>query len=179
MLTDEAALMAQGLDQALREFFVYEPDSGAVLRRSDLKEAGWLTVKGYRSIRFRNLRLWTHRVVWFLNFGRWPEGLIDHKNLNRADNRIDNLRDVTKKTNNQNSFAARRDSSSGYLGVHRSTYGVVKPWSAAITANGKRTNLGHFDTPEEASRVYLEAKMRLHDVGIAAPTHPEHQGGER
>ena len=37
-------------------------------------------------------------------------------------------------------------------------------WTAAITVNYKRINLGSFDTPEEAQRVYREAKIKYHGV---------------
>jgi hypothetical protein len=43
-----------------------------------------------------------HRLVWFVVHGKFPDGDIDHINGNRSDNRIENLRDVTRRANLQN-----------------------------------------------------------------------------
>ena len=47
--------------------------------------------------------LTVHRIVWFLSYGKWPEGLIDHMDGNGLNNRLDNLRDVTSTNNGRNS----------------------------------------------------------------------------
>lgn len=51
----------------------------------------------------KTVNLTAHRIVWFLNYGVWPEGLIDHIDGNGLNNRIDNLRDVTSTNNGRNS----------------------------------------------------------------------------
>jgi hypothetical protein len=49
---------------------------------------------------------------------------------------------------------------SGYKGVY--WYEDRKKWRAQIGYQGKVTNLGSFDTPEEAHAAYCEAAHRLH-----------------
>jgi len=42
-----------------------------------------------------------HRAAWALFYGRWPTE-IDHLNGNKTDNRIENLREVSRGENDQN-----------------------------------------------------------------------------
>lgn len=64
--------------------------------------AGCLSPLGYIHISFRGMQLKAHRVAWFLFYGRYPKNIIDHINGNRADNRIENLREVTHRENLRN-----------------------------------------------------------------------------
>jgi hypothetical protein len=59
-----------------------------------------------------------HRVAWAVFYGAWPLGEIDHINGNTADNRIDNLRDVSRTVNSRN-MPRRADNKSGATGVCR------------------------------------------------------------
>lgn len=85
--------------------------------------------------------------------------LVDHIDNNSLNNRRSNLRLATKPENTQNQ-KRRCDNTTGYKGV------TIRPESqryrAAITSNGKRYNLGTFDTPEEAYAAYCEAAKLLH-----------------
>jgi len=66
------------------------------------KEAGCITKNGYRQIRLCKKSLYSHRVAWFLFYGEWPKGQIDHINHDKTDNRIENLRVCTAKENSRN-----------------------------------------------------------------------------
>lgn len=57
-----------------------------------------------------------HRVAWLIVNGYWPHE-IDHINGNRADNRIKNLREVTRKANSEN-HAIASNNTSGATGVN-------------------------------------------------------------
>ena len=46
-------------------------------------------------IRINRCQILTHRIVWFMAYGAWPEDQIDHINRVKDDNRLENLRDVT------------------------------------------------------------------------------------
>ena len=143
----------------------YDPASGEFRAKLDRPRrpagsvAGNLRPDGYRCIRLKWRKYWAHHLAWFYVHGAWPADHIDHVNGDRADNRISNLRECTVAQNNQN-MAPRRDNSSGFVGVcwnaRRGKY------QANISVNGKTTNLGLFDDPFEAHRVYLEAKASLH-----------------
>lgn len=98
--------------------------------------------RGYRSGRIWDKTYHGHRVVWAVCFGEWPD-VIDHINGVRSDNRICNLRNVTKAEN------ARRKA------ITQNTPGVSfcnrrNLWKARITYDYKGKHLGYFKTREEA-----------------------------
>lgn len=115
---------------------------------------------GYLRIKIRKKYYLAHRVAWLLYFGEWPRGVIDHKNGDKADNRAENLRDVTAYENAQNTIGPNANSSSGLCGVY--FYKKRGRWRSQIRAYGKRHDLGLFQTKEEAYAEYLNAKKRLH-----------------
>jgi hypothetical protein len=72
---------------------------------------------------------------------------VDHINGNTLDNRCKNLRIVTPMQNTQNR-RSRIGSTSQYIGVHYNN--DYDYWSANITFDSVRYELGHFDTELEA-----------------------------
>lgn len=67
---------------------------------------GSVCSSGYYTFRAKGKTYRNHRYVWELHHG--PTDLhIDHINGNKLDNRIENLRAVTQKANNQNVSHAR------------------------------------------------------------------------
>lgn len=97
-----------------------------------------------------------HRLIWFYVYGEWPVGEIDHINGIRDDNRLANLRVVTRQQNNHNRHKSW--AGSGFMGVY-SNHGR---WRACIAVNRKNVTIGNFATREEAAAAYIEAKRRLH-----------------
>ncbi len=93
-----------------------------------------------------------------------PKGFqVDHIDHNPLNNRRSNLRVVSLVAQAQN-HGIRKDNKSGYFGVY-----LDKPsgkWKTGIRANGKRTHLGLFDDPKEASEVYQAAKKIRDDIEI-------------
>jgi len=59
-----------------------------------------------------------HRVAWAIHTGAWPTFDIDHLNGDPTDNRIDNMRDVTREINARNRRKNPRNTS-GVNGVYR------------------------------------------------------------
>ena len=70
--------------------------------------AGTLNSDGYRAININKKIYMEHRLVWFYVTGEWPTNVIDHINRNRADNRLENLRDVSRQENSLNTRATER-----------------------------------------------------------------------
>jgi hypothetical protein len=151
-----------------REVFYYDGHRGVLIlriRTSVSTPAGTVVGnghdRGYLRTRLDGVTYRVHRLVWLWVYGEWPTGEIDHINGIRNDNRITNLRSVTRNVNNQNLKKAQRNNrSSGLLGAYKKK----NRWQAQIMINGVGTTLGTFDTPEEAHAAYLQAK-RLHHPG--------------
>jgi hypothetical protein len=101
-----------------------------------------------------------HRVAWAIAHGYWPD-CVDHLNGVRDDNRLENLRDVTKRDNALNQ-TLRLSNVSGKVGV--TWFARDEKWRASGRAAGKCTNLGHFDRLEDAiaCRERFEAENGYH-----------------
>lgn len=123
-------------------------------------QAGCLFGSGYRVVRINRSNYFVHRLIWLFAHGQWPAGEIDHINGVKSDNRLVNLRDVTKQVNKQNIRRANANNPSGLLGAHR----WKDRWSSHINVDGKSITLGYFDTPEDAHAAYVAAK-RTHHLG--------------
>lgn len=152
--------------ERLREVLSYDPETGVFKR---LISAGGATVgsspgatdsSGYLQIRIDRKLYLAHRLAWMHMHGEWPSDLIDHINCEKQDNRLINLRQVSKAENCQNRRYASSDSRTGFLGVRKSPYG----WVAAIQAGPKMKHIGTFATPELAHEAYVAAK-RIHHPG--------------
>jgi HNH endonuclease len=89
---------------------------------------------------------------------RDPIGVVDHRDRNRANNRIANLRDVSMSLNAQNRPALQRNNSSGIRGVWFNR----GRWRARIGVDNQLIDLGRFDTHEEAIRAYTSASATYH-----------------
>lgn len=87
-----------------------------------------------------------HRLIWLQQTGKWPEGVIDHINGVRDDNRLENLRDVSKKENARNR-AIGCDNRVGAIGLFPL---VNKRFGVRISVEGKMIYLGSYDSFEEA-----------------------------
>jgi hypothetical protein len=147
----------------LRELFDYDPETGAFTRQKPARYAGrqtgYVSADGYRVVSVDGFQYLAHRLVWLYMHGSWPMQMLDHINGIRSDNRISNLRDVSNVENSENRTRPHRNKkSSGPLGVCC----VAGRWKAQIMSLGKVKHLGYFDTPDEASQAYLEAKRKHH-----------------
>lgn len=95
-----------------------------------------------------------HRLVFLWHHGYLPEQ-IDHKNMEKTDNRIENLRPANASTNQMN-VCVRDFTKSGKKGVHWD--GSRSKWIAKIKINGKHVFLGRFNTIEDAQEARKEAQ---------------------
>ena len=134
----------------LMELLNYDSESGNFIwnssgkgRRSDLK-AGCPAVdrsgKTYKRICIFGVTHKAHRLAWLYVYGEFPENDIDHINGNSIDNRISNLRKVTKKGNARNRRLINTNTS-GACGVSR----IGDKWRVQIKINGITQHIGTFD----------------------------------
>lgn len=152
--------------ELLHKMFTYDSANGFLMFRPHLAKkrknqiAGSTHPKGYLTVSIEGKKQLVHRLVWLFHYGYLPENQIDHINGIKTDNRIENLREANNSENQQNQKKPPVTNTSGFLGVTR--YKSRGNWVAGIKINGKRINLGYFDTPEEAHAAYLAKKKELH-----------------
>ena len=64
--------------------------------------------KGYKKADVNGVTILEHRTVWAMHHNNWPELFIDHINMDKSDNRIENLREATHSENLANKNAHRK-----------------------------------------------------------------------
>jgi hypothetical protein len=143
--------------ERLRDELDYNPETGELSWKSEAPES---TRKVYEKCRDGYLRLsltidgishrfMAHRIAWFMAHGSHPNGEIDHINGDRSDNRLCNMRDVSRSENCRNA-AKRKDNKSGVSGVYWDK--TQSFWRAMVRHGGKRHYVGVFADIEEAKR---------------------------
>lgn len=110
------------------------------------KPAGRL-VRGYVVIAIDSRPHQAHRLAWIYVYGVEPVDEIDHLSHDRTDNRIENLRVVTRDQNQRNKGLFKTNTS-GATGVRFDK--SRGKWVALISIDSKRINLGRFLNKEDA-----------------------------
>ena len=114
---------------------------------------------GYKTIGLGKSRYLAHRLAWLYTKGEIPEGyIIDHINGVREDNRISNLRCVTKSDNSHNTRSTWKNAhGSPGVNFHKQS----NKWNSRINHKRKQISLGYYNTKEEAAQAYAEAKAKV------------------
>ena len=123
---------------------------------SKARFAGSKYKDGYYRIQIQGKIYKRSRLAWLYTYGRFPNQYIDHINRVRSDDRISNLRDVSRLENNRNKYY--KPSVSGVTGVL--WYKPNKKWVSKIRVEGRLLHLGYFKDLEEATLVRKEAEIK-------------------
>lgn len=141
----------------LRAWLSYDPETGAFhwIKKPNKRirigsVAGTVNRLGYVMIKLNGGLYSGHRLAWLHVHGRWPDFEVDHRDLDRANNRIKNLRAATRDQNAWNTPAQSRNKL-GVKGVRATKNG--KRFAAAISTR----HLGTFDTQQMAAEAYASA----------------------
>lgn len=158
----------------------YEPTTGVftwAIKRKGAKGigrvAGGLDADGYWRIKLDYQEIKAHRLAWMYVYGAWPVGELDHINHNKTDNRISNLREVTRSENLQNR-PMLKNNQSGYQGVHWEP--GRKKWRASVAIAGKQRIIGRFGNRDEAHAAYCAAAAQVHTHNPHALPVPSREG---
>lgn len=154
--------------QELQQIVEYFPESGIFLWKITKgnyvktgKEFGSWDLYGYKTVRINKKSYKLHRLAWLYVYGKMPANDIDHINGIRHDNRISNLRDVTRQTNLENQTILKRKKKhttliGAYFDVRKNTY------YSRISIKNKNIHLGTFKTEQQAHDAYVAAKRKFH-----------------
>jgi hypothetical protein len=142
--------------QEAEALFRYEPETGKLFwkvpgpKRNLFKEAGHESTSGYRRIMLRGKMYLAHRIVWLLHYRQLP-AMLDHKDRNCRNNKIENLRESDFSENGLNS-KIRSDNRHNTTGVS------YEPRTGKFYARFQRKHLGTFNSIEEAHAAYQRAR---------------------
>ena len=119
----------------LQQRYTYDSTAGVVRNRKGQVIKGFDNGQGYLLLDARvdgnRHVIKLHQLVWVLVYGRFPS-MIDHINGNEKDNRIENLREVTRSENDMNRvWTWKPNPSTGLPGVSKCRN------SFQITVDGK------------------------------------------
>lgn len=150
-------------DKAHR-LFRYDPETGRLFWKVSLNrrirpgdEAGAMQRIGrtqYCYVGVSGKLYLAHRIVWLMRYGEWPENEIDHIDGDGLNNRIENLRDVTKSVNMRN-LRMSRNNSSGVNGVYWHN-GARKWYAQSGDGSGRQKYLGLYNDLADAEQAVRE-----------------------
>lgn len=127
--------------ERLKEMFEYK--DGDLIRKIATSTcvkvgdvAGSMDRNGYLTIRIDGRLYYNHRLVFMMFNGYFPEGIVDHKDKDRKNNKIENLREVSSTCNLRNSKQPCKNTS-GVKGVYLciNKKGIAR-WHAKIGLKG-------------------------------------------
>jgi len=153
--------------QRADELLDYDPDSGIFTWRVSRgraragSPAGCIESNGYLRIQIDARQYSAHRIAWLMTHGEFPPDEIDHIDGDRLNNRISNLRAVTRLENLRNQ-ARQKNNTSGVTGVVWRKDRAK--WQSSIKVNWRRKHLGYFDSFDDAvaARTLAEAIHGFH-----------------
>lgn len=149
--------------EKVRNLFDYKSEGNLFWRshRSNIRagsSAGYVDRNGYIVVKIDGKKYFLHRLIFLYFKGYLPENEIDHINRIRTDNRIENLREVSRQCNVRNT-GNRSDNKSGVKGVR--WIEQDKKWLARIVSNQKCISLGYYEDFDDAVCARLAAEQCL------------------
>lgn len=159
--------MLQITQSQIKQVLRYEPDTGNFFRlfKKFERPCSSQDKNGYIRIDIDGRNCSAHRLAWIYVYGEISDLCIDHINRIKSDNRISNLRLVTRSENQQNK-TVEKNTVSGVKGVCWSK--SDSKWMAQIAHQGKHIHLGRFKSASEAEVAYSRAASELHKFNPSA-----------
>lgn len=150
----------------LHERFAYDPETGIFIfkkspnRRKPIgSTAGSFVKEGYVYLGVNGVNYLAHRVAYLMHYGFLPDGFIDHKDSDKWNNRIDNLRPASRSENAANSNISARNTT-GVKGVYFDKR--MRRYVGRLKKSNKLILVGTFATLHEADLAMREARVIHH-----------------
>ena len=154
--------------ETVRKLFHYDAESGMLLWRNGngrnvkpWQEAKAPNGNGYFSVKIENKNYPVHRIIWLYVYGSFPKQDIDHKNRIRNDNRLCNLRSVSRTDNCQN-ISLPSHNKSGHIGV--SWFKKHNCWTVYVKVNKKNKWLGYFKNLDDAVVARKDGESKYYNL---------------
>ncbi len=141
----------------LKSILHYDPTTGLfkwISKRPKINVgdiAGGLDDAGYIRIKIDGIKYRAHRLAIFYITGEWPPDHTDHKDLNRSNNKWENIRPATRTENfgNQTKYSNNKSGIKGVCWDKESG-----KWMAQIQIANKKIKLGRYKNIEDAAKAY-------------------------
>ena len=152
--------------ERLHDLFEYREDGNLIWQVSSSNRVrigdtvGYLNISGYYRVQINGKKHFLHRLIYMYHHGHLTQGMdIDHIDGNPANNRIENLREITHSQNLMNA-KIHKNNKTGIKGV--CFLRKAKKYQVRLAINGKDIYLGCYTTLEEAKAVVKEAREKYH-----------------
>jgi hypothetical protein len=158
----------------LKEFVTYDPVTGIFVwlprtgddkgtRHFNQRYAGTIAggkAKHYQLLKIDGVVYSAYRLAWLYMTGSFPAAMLDHKDGNKRNNAIDNLREATRSQNMANR-PLRANNTTGARGVWQRKSGT---WYALVKdpSTKKSRYLGTFQTKENAVAARRAEELRIY-----------------
>lgn len=140
----------------LHEVLEYRKETGKLYWKVTLSNkvikgtlAGGVNSGAYMRVGFNNKKYNYARTCWYIFYGVWPLHYIDHIDGNPQNNKMDNLRDVSARRNQQNLKMHRKGNLVGATYYKKRDSYLSRAW-----LNGRSYFLGWHKTAESAHKSY-------------------------
>lgn len=151
----------------MKSRFKYDPATGILtfkpiaLKAWNSRRAGKpvraINHNGYVTVHLSPRRFLAHRIAWAIHYGAFPDGNLDHRDGDRTNNRIDNLRLATAGQNMMNRKSIVRTTD-----LPRGVTKKGKRFTATVRVDGKTVFSCSFRSADEAHQAYLKAVQEHH-----------------
>jgi hypothetical protein len=142
--------------ERLKQVLHYDPETGVFTRISTGKRCSHRT-HGYLRIWVDTASYRANRLAWLYVYDKFPDGIIDHKDRDRANDAIANLREANCSLNGAN-MRLNKNNKSGFKGVH--WVARKRRWQAKVKVNGSTKHLGYFEDAIDAHLAYAEGARK-------------------
>ena len=142
--------------ERLKELFDYQ-DGTFIRRKNGMSIVANFGNKRYLRVYVDNKPYSLHRMIYLWHHGHLPKTL-DHIDGDRANNKIENLREATQQQNCLNR-KHHSNSKSPYKNVY--WHQAMNKWTVVMQVDGSRKQLGYYDNVELADLIAMEARNKF------------------
>ena len=167
-------MMAKLTQKYVKADVYYNSESGLFYRKKIIKKIGGPSKKplgtktkgGYLICCVSGKLYYLHRLAWLYIHGYFPENDIDHIDRDRTNNKISNLREVSRQCNLRNGNQIKGTSKiKGVNWVNRE-----QKWNARLSLNNHHKSLGNYENFDDAVCARLAGEQCLGWAGCDSNT---------
>ena len=158
MITQKELKEVVSYDELTGKFTYVKTITGYVIK-GNIAGAKVPNSSGYMTMQVHRRMYQAHRLVWLYVHGEFPKGQIDHKDGDKTNNKLSNLRDVSRGVNLSNRVSKTSTKCVGVT-LRNGTY------YARLMVDGLRHELGSFKILKDAVKARKAAEVLYKRVNL-------------